>query len=90
MLAYPQVKKGNVALDFIKYIDLVDDQKRKKEVYLFTSEGEIKNSNIQSDSIHIIAPNDLYLWVKSKMESVNYLIPEGIVKWYKLIHSSEQ
>ena len=90
MLAYPQVKKGNVALDFIKYIDLVDDQKRKKEVYLFTSEGEIKNSNIQSDSIHIIAPNDVYLWVKSKMESVNYLIPEGIVKWYKLIHSSEQ
>ena len=35
MLAYPQVKKGNVALDFIKYIDLVDDQKRKKEyIYL--------------------------------------------------------
>ena len=90
MLAYPQVKKGNVALDFVKYIDLVDDQKRKKEVYLFTSEGEVKNSNIQSDSIHVIAPNDLYLWVKSKMESVNYLIPEGIVKWYKLIHSSEK
>lgn len=90
MLAYPQVKKGNVALDFIKYIDLVDDQKRKKEVYLFTSEGEIKNSNIQSDSIHIIAPNDVYLWVKSKMESVNYLIPEGIVKWYELIHSSDK
>ena len=90
MLAYPQVKKGSVPLDFNNYVDLVDDQKRKKEVYLFTSEGEIKNSNIQSDSIHIIAPNDLYLWVKSKMESVNYLIPEGIVKWYKLIHSSEQ
>lgn len=90
MLAYPQVKKGNVDLDFVKYIDLVDDHKRKKEVYLFTSEGEVKNSNIQSDSIHIIAPNDLYLWVKSKMESVNYLIPEGIVKWYKLIHSSEK
>ena len=90
MLAYPQVKKGNVALDFVKYIDLVDDQKRKKEVYLFTSEGEVKNSNIQSDSIHVIAPNDLYLWVKSKMESVNYLIPESIVKWYKLIHSSEK
>ena len=89
MLAYPQVKKGNVALDFVKYIDLVDNQKRKKEVYLFTSEGEVKNSNIQSDSIHVIAPNDLYLWVKSKMESVNYLIPEGIVKWYKMIHSSK-
>lgn len=89
MLAYPQVKKGNVDLDFVKYIDLVDDHKRKKEVYLFTSEGEVKNSNIQSDSIHIIAPNDLYLWVKSKIESESYLIPEGIVKWYKLIHSSK-
>ena len=90
MLAYPQVKKGNIALDFVKYIDLVDNQKQKKEVYLFTSEGEVKNSNIQSDSIHIIAPNDLYLWVKSKIESESYLIPEGIVKWYKLIHSSEK
>ena len=69
---------------------MVDDQKRKKEVYLFTSEGVVNKSNVQSDLIHIIAPNDLYLWVKSKMESVNYLIPEGIVKWYKLIHSSEK
>ena len=89
MLAYPQVKKGPVPLDFNNYIDLVDDQKRKKEVYLFTSEGVVNKSNVQSDLIHIIAPNDLYLWVKSKMESEDYLIPEGIVKWYKLIHSSK-
>ena len=89
VLAYPQVKKGNVDLDFVNYVDLVNDQKRKKEVYLFTSEGVVQKSNIQSDSIHIINANDLYLWVKSKIESENYLIPEGIVKWYKLIHSSE-
>lgn len=89
MLAYPQVKKGSVPLDFNNYVDLVDDQKRKKEVYLFTSEGIVNKSNVQSDLIHIITPNDLYRWVKAKMESENYLIPEGIVKWYKLIHSSE-
>ena len=89
MLAYPQVKKGSVPLDFNNYVDLVDDQKRKKEVYLFTSEGIVNKSNVQSDLIHIITPNDLYRWVKAKMESENYLIPEGTVKWYKLIHSSE-
>ena len=89
MLAYPQVKKGHVPLDFNNYIDLVNNQKRKKEVYLFTSEGVVNKSNVQSDLIHIIAPNDLYLWVKSKMESEDYLIPEGIVKWYELIHSSK-
>lgn len=90
MLAYPQVKKGSDPLDFNNYVDLVEDQKRKKEVYLFTSEGVVNKSNVQSDLIHIISPNDLYRWVKSKMESENYLIPEGIVKWYKLIHSSEK
>lgn len=89
MLAYPQVKKGSDPLDFNNYVDLVKDQKRKKEVYLFTSEGVVNKSNVQSDLIHIISPNDLYRWVKSKMESENYLIPEGIVKWYKLIHSAE-
>ena len=88
-IAYTQVKKGHVPLDFNNYIDLVNNQKLKKEVYLFTSEGVVNKSNVQSDLIHIIAPNDLYLWVKSKMESEDYLIPEGIVKWYELIHSSK-
>lgn len=90
MLAYPQVKKGNVDLNFANYIDLVDNHKRNKEVYLFTSEGVVDKSTIQSDFIHIITAKELYLWVKSKMESENYLIPEGIVKWYKLIHSSKK
>ena len=89
MLAYPQVKKGKVNLNFADYVNLVDSHKRKKEVYLFTSEGVIDKSNIEGDSIHIISSSDLYLWVKSKIESESYLIPEGIVKWYKLIHSSK-
>lgn len=89
ILAYPQVKKGRVKLNLADYIGLVDDNKRKKEVYLFTSEGAVEKSNIQSDLIHIVSPNELYLWVKSKIESESYLIPEGIVRWYKLIHSSK-
>lgn len=89
MLAYPQVKKGNVDLKFADYINLIDNHKRKKEVYLFTSEGVIDKSNIQSNSIHIVTAKELYLWVKSKIESKSYLIPEGIIKWYKLIHSSK-
>ena len=89
MFAYPQVKKGNVDLNFANYIDLVDNHKRNKEVYLFTSEGMIDKSTIQSDFIHIITAKELYLWVKSKIGSKCYLNPEGIVKWYKLIHSSK-
>ena len=89
MFAYPQVKKGNVDLNFANYIDLVDNHKRNKEVCLFTSEGMIDKSTIQSDFIHIITAKELYLWVKSKIGSKCYLIPEGIVKWYKLIHSSK-
>lgn len=86
--AYPQVKKGNVDLNFANYTDLVDNHKRNKEVYLFTSEGVVDKSNIQSDLIHTITAKELYLWVKSKIESKCYLIPEGIVKWYNLIHLS--
>ena len=42
------------------------------------------------DNIHIISSDQLYSWVKEKIEENSFLIPEGIVKWYKLIHSSEK
>ena len=88
MLAYPQVKKGSVPLDFNNYVDLVDDQKRKKEVYLFTSEDKVVGET-HIDNIHIISSDELYSWAKEKIDGNSFLIPEGIVKWYKLIHSSE-
>lgn len=35
MLAYPQVKKGHVPLDFNNYIDLVNNQKRKRSISIY-------------------------------------------------------
>ena len=86
-LAYPQVKKGGKALNPNDYIELIKDNPNK-EVYLFTSEGKVQD-DIHIDNIHSISPDELYSWTKEKIESNSFLIPEGIVKWYKLIHSSE-
>ncbi len=87
-LAYPQVKKGDVELNTNKYIDLVKNNPNK-EVYLFSSEDKVVVET-HIDDIHIISSDELYSWVKEKIEKNSFLIPEGIVKWYKLIHSSEK
>lgn len=89
-LAYPQVKKGNKELNPNDYIELIKDHPNK-EVYLFTSEGMVQD-DIHIDNIHnihSISADELYSWTKEKIESNSFLIPEGIVKWYKLIHSSK-
>ena len=86
-LAYPQVKKGNKELNSNDYIELIKDNPNK-EVYLFTSEGMVQD-DIHIDNIHSISPDELYSWAKEKIEGNSFLIPEGIVKWYKLIHSSK-
>lgn len=86
-LAYPQVKKGNKELNPNDYIELIKDQPNK-EVYLFTSEGMVEG-DAHIDNIHSISSDELYSWVKEKIEKNSFLIPEGIVKWYKLIHSSK-
>lgn len=85
--AYPQVKKGEVKLNTNKYIDLIKDNPNK-EVYLFSSEDQVV-LDTHIDNIHSIASDELYSWVKEKIEKNSFLIPEGIVKWYKLIHSSK-
>lgn len=87
-LAYPQVKKGDKELKINDYIELIKDYPNK-EVYLFTSEGEVLGDT-HIDNIHSISSDELYSWVKEKIENNSFLIPEGIVKWYKLIHSSEK
>ena len=87
-LAYPQVKKGNKELNINDYIELIKDH-QNKEVYLFTSEGKVQGDT-HIDNIHSISPDELYSWAKEKIEGNSCLIPEGIVKWYKLIHSSEK
>lgn len=87
-LAYPQVKKGNKELNNNDYIELIKDHPNK-EVYLFTSEGKVQGDT-HIDNIHSISPDELYSWAKEKIEGNSCLIPEGIVKWYKLIHSSEK
>ena len=86
-LAYPQVKKGDVELNTNKYIDLVKNNPNK-EVYLFSSEDKVVVET-HIDDIHIISSDELYSWVKEKIENNSFLIPVGIVKWYKLIHSSK-
>ena len=86
-LAYPQVKKGNKELNINDYIELIKDHPNK-EVYLFTSEGKVQGDT-HIDNIHSISPDELYSWAKEKIEGNSFLIPEGIVKWYKLIHSSK-
>ena len=87
-LAYPQVKKGDVELNTNKYIDLVKNNPNK-EVYLFSSEDKVVVET-HIDNIHIISSDELYSWAKEKIDGNSFLIPEGIVKWYKLIHSSEK
>lgn len=87
-LAYPQVKKGDVELNTNKYIDLIKDNPNK-EVYLFSSEDKVVGET-HIDNIHIISSDELYSWAKEKIDGNSFLIPEGIVKWYKLIHSSEK
>ena len=86
--AYPQIKKGEVKLNTNKYIDLIKDNPNK-EVYLFSSEDKVVVET-HIDNIHIISSDELYSWVKEKIEENSFLIPEGIVKWYKLIHSSKK
>lgn len=86
-LAYPQVKKGNVELNTNKYIDLIKDNPNK-EVYLFSSEDKVVGET-HIDNIHIISSDELYSWAKEKIDGNSFLIPEGIVKWYELIHSSK-
>ena len=86
-LAYPQVKKGDEKLNTNKYIDLIKDNPNK-EVYLFSSEDQVV-VDTHIDNIHIISSDQLYSWVKEKIEKNSFLILEGIVKWYKLIHSSK-
>lgn len=86
-MAYPQVKKGDEELNTNKYLDLVKDNPNK-EVYLFSSEDKVVGE-IHIDNIHIISSDELYSWAKEKIEENSFLIPEGIVKWYKLIHSAE-
>lgn len=86
-LAYPQVKKGDKELNINDFIELIKDYPNK-EVYLFTSEGEVLGDT-HIDNIHSISSDELYSWVKEKIEGNSFLIPEGIVKWYKLIHSSK-
>ena len=85
--AYPQVKKGEVKLNTNKYIDLIKDNSNKA-VYLFSSE-DLVVVDTHIDNIHIISSDELYSWVKEKIEENSFIIPEGIVKWYKLIHSSK-
>ena len=84
-LAYPQVKKGNIELNSNDYIELIKEHPNK-EVYLFTSEGKVQD-NTHIENIYSISPDELYSWVKEKIEGNSFLIPEGIVKWYKLILS---
>lgn len=84
-LAYPQVKKGNIELNSNDYIELIKEHPNK-EVYLFTSEGKVQD-NTHIENIYSISPDELYSWVKEKIEGNSCLIPEGIVKWYKLILS---
>ena len=86
-LAYPQVKKGDVELNTNKYIDLIKDNPNK-EVYLFSSEDKVVGET-HIDNIHIISSDELYSWAKEKIDGNSFLIPEGIVKWYELIHSSK-
>lgn len=86
--AYPQVKKGDKELKINDYKELIKDYPNK-EVYLFTSEGMVQGDT-HIDNIHSISSDELYSWVKEKIEKNSFLIPEGIVKWYKLIHSSEK
>ena len=87
-LAYPQVKKGDVELNTNKYIDLIKDNPNK-EVYLFSSEDKVVGET-HIDNIHIISSDELYSWAKEKIDGNSFLIPEGIVKWYELIHSSKK
>ncbi len=87
MLAYPQVKKGNKELKPKDFIELIKDHPNK-EVYLFTSEDKVQDTT-HIDNIHSISSDELYSWVKEKIEKNSFLIPEGIVKWYELIHSSK-
>lgn len=86
--AYPQVKKGDKELKINDYKELIKDYPNK-EVYLFISEGMVQGDT-HIDNIHSISSDELYSWVKEKIEKNSFLIPEGIVKWYKLIHSSEK
>lgn len=86
-LAYPQVKKGRDNLNINDYMELIKDNPNK-EVYLFTTEGKVQG-DIHINNIHGISPYELYNWTEEKIKNNSFLIPESIVKWYKLIHSSK-
>ena len=86
-LAYPQVKKGRDNLNINDYMELIKDNPNK-EVYLFTTEGKVQG-DIHINNIHGISPYELYNWTEEKIKNNSFLIPKGIVKWYKLIHSSK-
>ena len=79
------MNQGSIQLNPNDYIELIKDHPNK-EVYLFTSEGTVQGDT-HIDNIYSISPDELYSWVKEKIEGNSFLIPEGIVKWYKLILS---
>lgn len=58
-LAYPQVKKGDKELNINDYIELIKDYPNK-EVYLFTSEGEILGDT-HIDNIYSISSDELFI-----------------------------
>ena len=72
---YIQVKKGNVD------IDAEDFQELNGEVYVFTSEGKIINTD--KKDLHIITPTELYDYAVSK----NAVLSEGIKMWLKVLRA---
>ncbi len=79
---YLQVKKGDVDLDVNEYTHL------NGEVYLFTTNGEIKNYNAcKHKQIHIIDPDEVFKFAMN-VDNHKY-ISDSIIKWCKLLTEIE-
>lgn len=72
---YIQVKKGNVDIDADRYSGL------DGEVYLFTSEGEVRNAEKYSD-IRVITAEKLYEYANSECALLSY----GIRMWLDMLN----
>ncbi len=77
---YIQVKKGKDGINADEYKHLDGD------IWLLSTEGEVKNVKNHDDKIHIAYPNELYHFALSS--EAKYILPKKILTWVELLKNN--
>lgn len=80
---YIQVKKGKVDLEASDYVNLAKDG---DEVYLLTTEGEVKNAD-KYENITAVNPDEIYRFATDP--KYKNIIPEHVLYWIEFLSEIE-